>query len=151
MASIVALFRIPDIPGSTPGSINYGPEKLMQPNPVKLTGKVSVMGLTDYDAVSATFRYRAKGATAWTDIKALFSRTLDTTAQITDPEWIKVWNNLGYNYTGLNTWSAMWDTTTLPDGLYEITLVANTGDNKSAPSNILTVEIDLMLMTSLMV
>jgi len=147
MASIVALFRIPDTPGSTPGSINYdelliGPEKLMQPAPVKLTGKVSVMGLTDYDAVSATFRYRAKGATAWTDIKALFSRTLDTTAQITDPEWIKVWKNLGYNYTGLNTWSAMWDTTTLPDGLYEITLVANTGDNKSAPSNILTVEID---------
>ncbi len=136
MASISEIYRIPDTPG-VPGSANLDEliidnVKLMQPTPVRLTGKVEIVGLTDADAVSVTFRYRAKGATAWTDIKAQFFRLPDAPS----------WTHPGYFYGGLSCWSTMWDTTTLPDGLYEITVVANTADNKSAPSNILTVEID---------
>ena len=154
MASIAMLVRIPDQPGSFPGTINYDeavimPTQLMQPTPVKLTGKIHVLGLTDADTVSVTFQYRAKGATAWTDIKAIFNRILDTTSPNIDPvtglpttDWVKIWNNLGYNYSGTVDWSTTWDTTTLTNGLYEMAVVANTGDNKSAKSNILTVEID---------
>jgi hypothetical protein len=158
MASIFMLVRS----SGTPGTINedevaIAREQLMQPTPVKLTGRITVFGLADSDTVSVTFQYRAKGATAWTDIKAQFSRELQMPPKpvgstLTDAQWeaqwkssaeyIKLWSSLGYNYSGTIDWYTEWDTTTLQNGLYELAVVANTGDNKSGKSNILTVEID---------
>ena len=48
----------------------------------------------------------------------------------------------GYHYEGQQNWLAVWDTTVL-NGLYEIAVVANTGDGKSMQGfSILTVVID---------
>jgi len=126
MASIAKIYRVDGYNGD---------EKTLDPQQInmpKLTGKISLAGYTDSDVVSVTFRYRSQGATTWTDIEAILKRATGS-----DP-----WDQDGYVYTGMNKWSVTWDTTTLSDGIYEMTVVANTGENKSTPSNILTVVVD---------
>jgi len=110
-----------------------GDEKELKPNQIdlpRLTGKVKLYGYTDSDTVRVTLRYKADGASTWTDIEALLEPVPQT------------WDQTGYSYAGMSEWSANWDTTTLQDGLYDLTIVANSGDNKSAPSDILKVVVD---------
>ena len=48
----------------------------------------------------------------------------------------------GYHYVGQQNWYAIWNTTTLMNGVYELAVVANTGDNKSDVSDVLVVVVD---------
>jgi hypothetical protein len=137
----------------------------------RLTGRVELWGFTDSDVVGTTFLYRMQGAGTWTEIDAIMnvqnwgSDGIDNNddgyvdeAGEGSPWETATWLNdgidndgddeidepgeCGYHYDGSQKWYAMWDTTILTDGLYEIAVVANTGDNKSDVSDILTVVID---------
>jgi len=48
----------------------------------------------------------------------------------------------GYHYRGQQNWSVLWDTTVVKAGVYELAVVANTGENKSDVSDSLVVIID---------
>jgi len=127
MASIARIIRV--APGANDNELVLDPQQINLP---RLSGEVTFVGYTDSDVVSVTFRYRAQGVTTWTDIEAIFNRTPGTHS----------WDSTGYDYTGWYEWSTLWDTATLTDGVYEVTVVANTGNNKSNPSDILTVVVD---------
>ena len=125
--SMAAIARIVRMDGYNADEMMLTPEQIDLP---RLTGKVTLYGYTDSDTVRVTLRYKADGASTWTDIEAL-------------PEPVaQTWDQTGLSYSGLSEWQAVWDTTTLQDGLYDLTIVANSGDNKSAPSDILKVVVD---------
>jgi len=135
MASIARIIRVN--PATNDDEVQIDPQQINMP---RLTGQVNFMGYTDSDIVAVTFRYRAQGVTTWIDIEGILHRGTEMGEGGLTGE--HSWDSDGYIYAGMQEWSALWDTTTLTDGIYEVTIVANTGENKSTPSNILTVVVD---------
>jgi len=139
MASIAKIKRID---GTNGDEMTLYPRQINQTNDYpKLTGRVCFTGYTDSDVVGVQFLYRAQGTTTWTDIEALVSRSPEAPS----------WDGTSYSYTGMNGWTATWDTTTLQDGVYQVAIIAvpwslttgaNTGQKMPEPSDILNVVVD---------
>jgi hypothetical protein len=147
-------------------------------NPPRLTGRVRLWGYTDADVVGTTFLYRPKGADPWIEIEATLNTWFGagefansdpwdraewlTDGRDNDGDWVDTDGDgiqdpgepgidepgeSGFHYAGQQTWDVVWDTTTI-NGLYEIAVVANTGDDKAMAgldtgvTSIMTVYID---------
>jgi hypothetical protein len=140
-------------------------EKFLRPNQItvpRLTGRIGLFGCTDADVVGVTFLYREQGAQDWIEIEGILNRGFDTDGDgdfdDVDPWETAGWltdgedndgdgevdepGECGYHYVGQQDWYAVWNTTTLMNGVYELAVVANTGDNKSDVSDILVVVVD---------
>ncbi len=140
-------------------------------NVPRLTGRVELRGFTDADVVSTTFLYRPSGSDTWIEIEAIMniqnwgSDGIDNNddGEIDEPGEGSPWETAGwlndgidndgdgeidepgecgYHYWGSQEWVVIWDTTILSEGLYEIAVAANTGENRSNVSDILTIVID---------
>ena len=127
----------------------------------RLTGRVGLTGFTDADVVGVTYLFRAEGSDVWTPMEAMLNVTdwssdgfdNDGDGFVDEPGEGSPWNTAewltdgidndndgqidepgecGYHYEGQQEWYLVWDTTTLPDGVYEVAVVANTGDGISA-------------------
>ncbi len=131
-------------------------EKVLPANVIskpRLTGKVMLQGYTDADVVRVTFLYRTVGVQTWTEIEAEVNAIgpgndgVDNNNNGLIDESGEEWDVITsgpYKYVGKNTWNAVWDTTTLQEGEYELAVLANrdTEDKNYNVSDILVVVVD---------
>jgi hypothetical protein len=163
-----AVSKIKRIDGFNDDETMLWPHQLNVP---RLTGRVILFGYTDADVVGVTYMYRQQGSDQWTEIEAILNRTdwgvdgydNDYDGYVDEADEGNAWDTAGwlsdgydndndgevdepgecgYHYEGQQKWHVVWDTTTLIGGVYELTVVANTGDNKSDVTDILVAVVD---------